>query len=451
MMGCSGVLDRPVAFDLRARAPHCLLLLAALVSACGAVRPASEHRRLATASAGAGMPADTRAPAPSPAAVRCTPTEHVDLRYSNYCLGLSLHRGLLPQGPVANAVLSPLGLQGDLSLSYLGASGETRRQIGDMFAFAGPAEQLAAAFEKQLDALAVYRARDVTPGGFTRHNVLFADDDLELKEAFVQDARKAFRAVVKKVDFANPAEATAAINEFSAQVTNSEIARALPEGLPPETRLVQLGSLYFHKRWTSPFQPAAPGSFTLADGTRVEVPVMRLRADLRHDRRRGCDVVELRYQTPDYSFFVLVPREQSLPEFERDLTPEMLLELTSFLQPRPMELGMPRFQLLPTGAVALRRVLEAAGMTVPFDPDLADFSPSTSEQHALHDIYQSVMLRVDEHGTTAAAVTASVRIQTSGREPEKVEVDRPFLFLLRENNSGLLLLLGRVGDPRVSG
>ncbi len=34
---------------------------------------------------------------------------------------------------------------------------------------------------------------------------------------------------------------------------------------------------------------------------------------------------QLRYQTPDYSFFVLVPREQSLPELERDLTPEMLL------------------------------------------------------------------------------------------------------------------------------
>ena len=86
----------------------------------------------------------------------------------------------------------------------------------------------------------------------------------------------------------------------------------------------------------------------------------------------------------------------------------------------------------------------------PFDRDRADFSPSTREKHALHEIYQSVMLRVDEYGTTAAAVTTSVRLQTSGRQLEKVAVDSPFLFLLRENNSGLLLLLGRVGDPRSS-
>lgn len=362
-----------------------------------------------------------------------------------------MHRGLLSLEPAVNAVLSPLSLQVDLSLSYVAAAGATREQIGAALAFAGPAEELAAAFESQLRALASYRARDTTRGGFTRHSVLFADDTLKLKEPFRETATKRFGAVFETVDFADPQSSVASINAFAAKATNGEISRAITARLPAETRLVQLGSMYFHKSWASPFQPATPAPFVLTDGTRVEVPTMRLRAEVRHDRRHGCDVIELRYQAPDYSFFILVPRDRTLAELERDLTSEALLELTSFLQPRTMELSVPRFQLLPSGAVALRPVFEAAGMTLPFDPERADFSASTLEKHALLDIYQSVMLRVDEFGTTAAAVTTSVRIQTSAKQPEKVAVDSPFLFLLRENNSGLLLLLGRVGDPRSSG
>jgi serpin B len=453
------VLDRWVSAAIRQHATPGVLLFASLLGACARVGPAQQAPPPSVVRPAGQAPAQGRGPALTPPALPnderarlgCTPTEHADLRRSNYCLGLSLHRGLLARQSAVNAVLSPLGLQADLSLSYVGASGETRRQIGDMLAFAGPAEELAAAFERQLGALSAYRARDSTPGGFTRHSVLFADDTLALKDSFLDAARTKFGALVKRLDFADSAKSVGVINDFSAKVTNGEIARALTAPLPPETRLVQLGSFYFHKLWASPFLPAAPGLFTLADGTRVELPTMRQRAELRHDRRAGCDVVELSYQAQDYSFFVVVPRERSLSDLERALTPEMLLELTSFLQPRPMQLSLPRFQLLPAGAVALRPVFEASGMSLPFDRERADFSASTDERHALHDIYQSVMVRVDEYGTTAAAVTTSVRIQTSGRELEQIDVNRPFLFLLRENNSGLLLLLGRVGDPRASG
>ena len=63
---------------------------------------------------------------------------------------------------------------------------------------------------------------------------------------------------------------------------------------------------------------------------------------------------------------------------------------------------------------------------------------------------QKAMIEVDEQGTTAAAVTAvSIRGGRSLRIEPQFIADHPFLFFLRDLQTGMLLFQGRMVDPTV--
>jgi serpin B len=68
--------------------------------------------------------------------------------------------------------------------------------------------------------------------------------------------------------------------------------------------------------------------------------------------------------------------------------------------------------------------------------------------HVLHKAY----VDVNEEGTEAAAATAEImagRSATPGetQPPVVFNADRPFLFLIRHEQTGAILFMGRVCDP----
>ena len=73
---------------------------------------------------------------------------------------------------------------------------------------------------------------------------------------------------------------------------------------------------------------------------------------------------------------------------------------------------------------------------------------TTSEHLSLDDVIHQANVTVDEKGTVAAAATAAV-MRTTGA-PARVErlvVDRPFLFFVRDIPTGALLFAGQVTNP----
>ncbi|HEX2022171.1 MAG TPA: serpin family protein, partial [Candidatus Thermoplasmatota archaeon] len=50
-------------------------------------------------------------------------------------------------------------------------------------------------------------------------------------------------------------------------------------------------------------------------------------------------------------------------------------------------------------------------------------------------------------GTVAAAVTTIAFAESGVIVPETIVVDRPFLFVIRDDASGSVLFLGKVMDP----
>jgi serpin B len=118
------------------------------------------------------------------------------------------------------------------------------------------------------------------------------------------------------------------------------------------------------------------------------------------------------------------------------------------LDQRRVALSLPRFEV--TGRSELSTALTALGAGTAFTPE-ADFSALTPGHMRISALVHQSVLRVDESGLEGAAATASlVRLTAAVREPEpiRVDVDRPFLFLVRDQETGAVHFLARVTAPR---
>ena len=105
------------------------------------------------------------------------------------------------------------------------------------------------------------------------------------------------------------------------------------------------------------------------------------------------------------------------------------------------------------------RTLKNLGMPSAFSPATADFTgmfdysgqPGSLERFYIEKVIHKTALKMDEFSTKAAAataVTAAFGGISSLPEPENVfRADRPFLVLIRDNWTGLILFLGRINDP----
>ena len=76
-----------------------------------------------------------------------------------------------------------------------------------------------------------------------------------------------------------------------------------------------------------------------------------------------------------------------------------------------------------------------------------DYSLTSVPSTVVSNVYHGARIAVDRYGTVAAAATADVRVSNSAPSAW-VRADRPFLFVVRDKRSGLILFMGRLMDPR---
>ena len=168
--------------------------------------------------------------------------------------------------------------------------------------------------------------------------------------------------------------------------------------------------------------------------------------------------VELLYEGRDLSMFILLPdRKDGLADLERELTSSMIRDCVANMVRREVKLFLPRFKIT-WGTVNLCDPLASLGMALPFDRSRADFSgingcrPPDQEALVLSAVYHKAFIEVNEKGTEAAAATAVAKVPAMApAKPQPIpafRADHPFLFAIRERNTGIILFLGRMADPR---
>jgi serine protease inhibitor len=220
-------------------------------------------------------------------------------------------------------------------------------------------------------------------------------------------------------------------------------------GLPdPSMLLVLLNAVYFLGKWKIQFDQGntRPEQF----GDLGEVPTMHLNDEsFGYTQRKDYRMLRLPYgKDGRYGMEIMLPEDgHTLAGLLGSLdAAEWRTAVDSLHQQRIDEVALPRFEL--RWQATLNDALSKLGMPTAFAPGAADFRPMSPANPALSRIVQKTYVKVDEHGTEAAAVSGGA-VATSVRNGSlDFRVDRPFAFSIDDQQTGAILFLGAVADPR---
>ncbi|MDY7110117.1 MAG: serpin family protein, partial [Planctomycetota bacterium] len=186
-------------------------------------------------------------------------------------------------------------------------------------------------------------------------------------------------------------------------------------------------------------------NFFPGDDKSVQVPMMSLKDDFGLYESKDVQVLEMPYDGKRLSMVILLPRERGgLAELEGALSVEKLKAWLGELAVEEVRVMLPRFKL--TSRFDLGQTLKQMGMPLAFAPGRADFSGMNGRRDLfIGKVIHQAWVEVDEQGTEAAAATAVGVMLTAA--PTFFRADHPFLFLIRDRETGSILFLGRVVDP----
>lgn len=405
----------------------------------------------------AGFALVSARPAPAKARQAAPPSTDAvaKLARSSNAFGFDLYQRLR-QKP-GNLVISPASITTALAMTWGGAEGETAAQMREVLHLEGTADEVMT-LSGQLTRSLQDTSRPVV---FRIANQLFGEKTYKLVPAFVAKTRAAFGAPVELLDFKKaPERARIHINQWVDEKTRHRIKDLIPrDAVQPDTRLVLVNAIYFLGDWADPFKrdETRPMPFHLTASETKDVPTMTRTYQFRIAQKDGVTALEIPYKGGEMSMMLLVPDAiDGLAAVEGALDAGKIDALASAMKPEWVWVALPKFEVNPRGSLALGKELKALGMPLAFDRNLADFTgianpPNPAQRLMIGEVFHKGFVRVDEKGTEAAAATAVMGVETGaalGGGPRRFQVNRPFLFLIRDNASGLVLFLGRVSDPR---
>lgn len=373
------------------------------------------------------------------------------LEDSNSEFALDLYQSLKEEE--GNLFYSPLSISLALAMTYAGARGETEQQMADTLHFTLEQAKLHQAFN-WLDYELAQRGEDAEgkdDEGFRFNivNAIWGQLGYEFLVDFLDVLAENYGAGLRGLDFKNqPEESRITINDWVSQQTESRIEDLIPQGAIDDlTRLVLTNAIYFNAAWQYPFEEenTYDDTFYLMDGSEITVPMMHQTESLGYTEGNGYQAVELRYDGDELSMVILLPEEGNFEAFESSLDAAMLEEIIGNIEVAKVTLSMPKFEF--TSEFKLRETLETMGMVDAFSGS-ADFSGITNKESLfISDVIHKAFVSIDEYGTEAAAATAVIMVGSALFEPASIDINHPFIFLIRDVETGTILFLGRVLNP----
>jgi serpin B len=417
------------------RAPITLGLLAALAG-CGSSGP--DTRSVTTQLVRANVPRATPAVSPADAAA---------LRDGNALFAGRLLAQVAQSQP--NLALSPASISQTLAMAFAGARGRTASEMASALDFRLPPGRLGAAFNAADRSLANVNGPKAT---FDVANALYGQTGQQFHQAFLRVLARDYGAGLRTAEFEHdPAGARSDINGWVSGQTHGKIPALLgPGDVDPSTRLVLVNAVYLKAKWLAPFaaDQTSAAAFHAPAGT-VQVPTMHQPGTFGYVQASGYQALEMRYQGGRLAFDVLLPSPGGLGPLLSRIAGHGPLALLAGLRHTQVEVALPKFRL--TTHVELAEPLRALGMQLAFEPGRADLSGIADKPGYLYvkAVVHEAYLDVDEAGTEAAAATGVGISGTAVMAPPttKFIADRPFVFVLRDLNTGAVLFTGVVSRP----
>ncbi|KAA0708624.1 Leukocyte elastase inhibitor A [Triplophysa tibetana] len=377
------------------------------------------------------------------------------LARANSLFALDLYRALSASSSAdGNMFFSPLSISAALSMIYLGARGDTAKEIAKVLSFTS-VHDVHSHFESLTSAI------NNPSASYTLNlaNRLYGEKTFSFLREYLNSTLKMYHAELQPVDFTGASEqCRQIINKWVEEQTKNKIKDLLQPGMVTGmTRLAVVNAIYFKGNWMHTFDPQQtkemPFKISKNQSKPVEMMYQENKIPFRNIPEEKLQVLELPYVQNELSMLILLPEETQegsdpLLKLESELTIDKLLEWTKgekMVRWMDINVYLPKFKLEIESS--LSEILEGMGMTSLFQGSKADLTGMSSQGGLfLSSVTHKAFVEVNEEGTEAAAATAGIMLCCLSL-PIYFKADHPFLFFIRHNPTNSILFIGRFRGP----
>lgn len=363
---------------------------------------------------------------------------NADMKFS-----LELFKKVQKENEGKNVLISPMSVISALAMTANGATGETLSQMEEVLGGGIAIDQLNKYLYGYLESMG-------SGEGFKLHtaNSVWIKDTpgLKVEQDFLQKTVDYYNSEVYREAFDD--NTLKAINSWVNAGTDGMIPEIIDE-IDSDSVMYLINALAFDAEWETKYENSqiSGGTFTACDGKAQSVEMMRSLESVYLEDGNATGFIK-DYKGAKYSFAALLPNEGiSVSDYIAGLTPEALRKTVSEPAGKGVLATMPKFTF--DFGLNINDILKIMGMPKAFD-ESADFTKmATSSEGNLYlgDVIHKTFIAVDEKGTKAGAAT-SVEVKNESaaliEDPKTVILDRPFVFMIIDNETRLPIFLGAV-------
>ncbi|MBO7571389.1 MAG: serpin family protein [Bacteroidales bacterium] len=346
-----------------------------------------------------------------------------------------------------NMFVSPFSIYDALAMAYDGAAKKTATEMRKVMKFKKDQTESHNEFVKLLNE---YKNDKSV---FTITNAAVAQKDYHFLDSYL-NCLKDFDATLSLANFSDATERSDAvkkINEWVAKNTNKKITELLSKNdLDELTRLVLLNAIYFNAKWATEFKADKTRQMTFYGKNSVEYVTDFINGtqNVELSENDEAQMMKIDYENNKASMFIIMPKENvDIDTYISDFDKDKFDALVKSLQTFKADVSMPKFKI--ESRFEMKKYLMDMGIKAAFSKS-ADFSKMNGKSNLLIDeVIHKAVVEVSEKGTEAAAATAVVvreKTMVVNKNP-KVTINRPFVFIIRENGNNAILFIGKYVKP----
>jgi len=342
-----------------------------------------------------------------------------------------------------NVFISPISISTALSMTYQGAQGNTKDEMGKVLGYGDMDDETLR--ESYREFLKYLVAMDPEIDLNIANSIWYREGEA-IEEEFLEVNREVFDALVEELDFSDE-EAADIINAWIEDATEGKIEEMLEGPIPGNVIMYLINAIYFKGDWTVPFEEeqSFDAIFNASSGEQQEITMMRRNGSVEYGEGEDYQSVRLPYgEEKNTAMYVILPKdeERDINEFLGTMDEEKWQDIRgSVSSSDDVELQIPRFEM-EYGIKSLKNALIRLGMEEAFDM-YANFD-GIRPGIFIEDVLHKAVIEVNEQGSEAAAATVVVVDESAAMDPPSFIADRPFLFVIANEEADSILFMGKV-------